>query len=293
MKEFRSIEADANKIRMLRAVFRGTFLLVEGISDRLFYDRLVNKLTCQIVPISGKPSSKNRVISVLQIFENESFYGVLAIVDADFDRIISPSYNSPNLLRTDTHDLETMLIQSVSLDKIVSEFVSENKIETFQYNLRQKLLTAAAKIGYLRLTSEEERLNLKFDNLTFSHFINEKTLELDEVKFIKEIQNKSNNYLLQDESFQQRLRNKKKNSYDPWQICCGHDLVAILSVGLRKVLRKIGESTISKEEIKPDSLERDLRLAYEFSYFCNTQLYKDIRKWENNNPSFQVLPNEI
>ncbi|MBP0021338.1 MAG: DUF4435 domain-containing protein [Cyanobacteria bacterium SBLK] len=293
MIEFRTVAADANKIRILRSTFSGTFLLVEGLSDRLFYKRFIEQSTCQIVTISGKPSSKQKVIAVLRIFEAENFRQILAIVDADFDRILPPSYNSPNLLRTDTRDLETLLLRSPALDKIVTEFVSEEKMAQFQDNLRTKLLEAGKLMGYLRLISEEETLNLKFDNLTFSKFVNEQTMKIDESKLIKAIQEKSTEYSLQKEEFQQKLKDKQKNNYDLWQLCCGHDLIAILSVGLRKVLRKVNESKVSREEIKPDSLERILRLAYEVRFFQDTQLYTDIQEWENINSPLQVLQHEI
>jgi Protein of unknown function (DUF4435) len=53
----------------------------------------------------------------LAILEQRGFQGVLAIVDADFDRLVPPTYQSLNLLLTDAHDLETMLIQSPALEK--------------------------------------------------------------------------------------------------------------------------------------------------------------------------------
>ncbi|MBO1348157.1 MAG: DUF4435 domain-containing protein [Hormoscilla sp. GUM202] len=99
MREFLSDDRDANKIRLLRSRFSGTFLLVEGSSDKIFYQRFVDKHACELVCVSGKPSSKLRVIAVLEILEKSSFQGVLAIVDADFDRLETSLHNSLNLLR--------------------------------------------------------------------------------------------------------------------------------------------------------------------------------------------------
>ncbi|GAB1539708.1 hypothetical protein NUACC21_23750 [Scytonema sp. NUACC21] len=102
------------------------------------------------------------------------------------------------------------------------------------------------------------------------------------------MKNKSQAFSLKDEYLQQRLMSQKNNSHDPWQVCCGHDLVELLSLGLRKA---IGSN--KSVDIEPNSLERNLRLAYEEVYFCRTNLYLDICAWESNNQPLRVLRNEV
>jgi hypothetical protein len=46
-------------------------------------------------------------------------------------------------------------------------------------------------------------------------------------------------------------------------------------------------------DVEPNSLERNLRLAYETVYFYKTQLYSEIRLWETNNQPFKVLQNDV
>ena len=46
---------------------------------------------------------------------------------------------SQNLLFTDTHDLETMLLNSPALEKVLSEHGSETKINNFAKDIRQTL----------------------------------------------------------------------------------------------------------------------------------------------------------
>lgn len=283
MRELLSVDRDANAIRLQRSSFSGTFLLVEGHSDKVFYERFTDKAACKLVIISGKPSSKLRVIAVLEILNKSSFQGVLAIVDADFDRLETLSYN-PNLLRTDSHDLETMLLNSFALDKVIAEFGSEEKIIKFGRDVRTVLLEACMSLGYLRWISQRDELNLTFNGITFSKFIDEQTLQINEFKLIQEVKNKSQAFSLQNEELQQRLTNEKSGNYDPWQVCCGHDLVEILSLGLRKA--------IGSFKVDRDSLERNLRLAYKEAYFYKTQIYLDIRIWETQNQPFKVLQND-
>jgi len=233
---------------------------------------------------SGKPSSKIRAIRILKILEKFNFQGILAIVDADFDHLEPLLDCSPNLLRTDGHDLETMLINSPAFDKVVAEFGSEDKINNFAQDVRTVLVAAAMSIGYLRWISQCEQLNLTFNNIKFSKFIDEATLQIDELKLITEVRNKSPSCSWQQEELKTWVINKKTDNHEPLQVCCGHDLVEILSLSLRKV---IGSNKAA--EVEPNMLERSLRLAYEEAYFCKTLLYSKICTWEANNQPFKVL----
>ncbi|MDB9451637.1 DUF4435 domain-containing protein [Dolichospermum circinale] len=284
MREFLTVDRVANQIRLRRSTYSGTFLLVEGSSDKTFYERFVDKLSCELVITAGKPSSKQRAITILEILEKSNFQGVLAIVDADFDRLQNIPDTSPNLLRTDTHDLETMLIKSSALEKVISEFGSEEKITQLNRDIREVLISVGVAIGYLRYISQHDELNLTFEGITFSKFIDEKNWQFNEVKLIQEIKNKSQAFYLKDEDLEKRLFTEKSNNQDPWQVCCGHDLVEILSLGLRKAI-----GTNKTVDVEANSLERNLRLAYEVAYFYKTQLYWKIRKWETNNQPFHVL----
>ena len=155
MREYISADREGpNAIRLRRSAFSGTFLLVEGSSDKVFYQRFIDKQQCKIVVVSGKPSSKYRVIKILEILDGSNFAGVLGIVDADCDRLNNIVHKSPNLLSTDTHDLETTLIKSQALDKVLFEFGSEAKIAKFGRDIRQTLTDAGIAVGYLRWISQ-------------------------------------------------------------------------------------------------------------------------------------------
>lgn len=285
MRDLLSVERVANQIRFRRSTYQGTFLLVEGNSDKIFYERFVDKSTCELVSTSGKPSSKFRAISILKILEEKSsFKGVLAIVDADFDRLSIPVDQNSNLLYTDAHDLEAMLINSPAFDKVVAEFGSKEKILQFNQDIRTAILESSVSLGYLLWISQCDELNLTFEGIRFSKFIDEKTLNIDELKLIQEVKNKSQAFSFKDGDLQQRLIEQKSDEHDPWQVCCGHGLVEILSLGLRKA---IGSNKAT--DVDPINLERNLRLAYEEIYFQDTQLYSLIRTWESNNQPFRVL----
>jgi hypothetical protein len=59
------------------------FLVVEGYTDKLVYGNFVNPKTCEFVISDGKEQALNTI----KILDNDKFTGVLAVVDADFDRL--------------------------------------------------------------------------------------------------------------------------------------------------------------------------------------------------------------
>jgi Protein of unknown function (DUF4435) len=284
VKDLLSIDREANAIRLRRSTFSGAFLFVEGDSDKTFYSRFIDAAKCSVVVISGKPSSKLRVIEVLKLLEADTFHGILAIVDADCDRLSTSFHQSPNLLRTDAHDLETMLFNSFALNKVITELGSEEKLAKFGREVSIALLEAATPIGYLRWISQCDGLNLCFEGISFSKFVDVQTLQIDQLNLIEEVRNKSQAFSIKIEDLQKRLIDQQSCYHDPWQICCGHDLTEILSLGLRKAI-----ASIKAIEVDPSQLERNLRLAYEESYFRETHLYGEICRWEARNEPFQVL----
>ena len=278
----------ANEIRMTRAQFRGTFLIVEGqTADFRVYKRLVDPKQTKIIPAHNK----DRALAALELLEDTNFLGVVAIVDADFWRLEKVEPTSPNLFITDTHDLETMLFESPSLEKLLDEFGSEQKIARFtesnKMGVRQALLIAAIPIGYLRWASQQDNLSLRFEGINFSEFIGSETLHIDVSKLIQEVKNKSRRQNLNENDLRDKIDELTDSKHSAWDICCGHDLVCILSFGLYRVL-----GSNQRSEVIPEVLEKFLRTGYESAYFLSTQLYQLLQEWETSNPPFRIFSTE-
>ena len=268
MKDLLTADREANTIRQQRELFTGYFLTVEGSTDRLFYRNLVDETQCRIVPTIAGNSRKKRAIDILTILEKSDFPGILAIVDADFDRLDSIVYPSQNLFLTDTHDSETMMLRSSALERILAEYGSEDKIAALSQEVRTLLLKAGILMGHLRWISQQDGLNLTFEGIKFSKFLDEKSLILDEIKLIKTVQDKSQDWSLEFD----RFAKQRCLDCDPWQVCCGHDLVEILAIGLQRVF-----GTVKKE---PEDLEKALRLTHRPQDFLETQLWQNLKEWE-------------
>ena len=280
MREQITPDRIANSIRLLRSAHEGVFLIVEGHSDKLIYERLVNKQEVRVTIASGK----NNAIKALSILEKENFRRVVAVIDADFSRIEQQIPDSNNLFLTDEHDLEMMLIKSAAFDKLLKERGSEEKIAAFSKDIRETLLKLGQEIGKLRLLSLRNELNLKFEGLNFSKFIDKKNLSIDIDKLIISIKNHSQKLSLDEQQIKQDLSVISDENHDPWQLCCGHDFISILAIALWKVL-----GTRNANDVKKEDWEREIRLAYELSYFYQTQIYQLMVNWQSNNHPYQIF----
>lgn len=140
----RSPDANANDIRMKRSQDSRTVLLVEGTTDERVFKKFVNPQNCKFVIADGKDNAK----LILQILEKDrKFNGFLAIVDSDFECIKNIKLENPNLLLTDSHDLETMIISSSAFERFIGEFGDMKKINAFCESLKDVLLERTLPIG--------------------------------------------------------------------------------------------------------------------------------------------------
>ena len=86
---------------MKRSDHQGSFLIVEGRDDRLFFQRFIEVGSCVIQVARNKQT----VCEVIRILEANQFSGVVGVIDADFDRIEGSDWQSENLIAYDANDL--------------------------------------------------------------------------------------------------------------------------------------------------------------------------------------------
>jgi hypothetical protein len=287
LREPGDVEAE---IRMMRQAFEGSILVVEGDDDSRFWKSRTHRDRCDIVIAYGKP---NILCSVPRL-DRKTCGGVLGVVDRDFDAMDGASLPSPNIVATDHHDLETMLICSPALDKILIELGSARKIRDFEqragHSVREALLERALPLGRLRWLSSRERLGLQFRKrgkdglrrIDHGKFVKRSTWVMDPQAMVKVVLNFSSRHDLDSQELMDQMATLP-SEHDPRQVCNGHDLIAILAIGLGGVLGSHKPSL--------DELERQLRLAHEWNHLEATALYREIRGWEARNPPYRVLEN--
>ena len=271
----RGPDAIANSIRMKRSHHPGCFLIVEGRDDRLFFEQFVD---CAVQVADGK----SNVVEVIDILDADSFPGAVGVIDADLDHVEGYSWQSRNLVVLDTYDLEALLIKSRALERVLVELGSSEKIAN-RHPL-DELIDAAVPIGCLRLHSRRSELTLKFDGMRYAKFVDGDSLQTDVRKLVREVKNRSQRSDLAYDDTVQEILSIRSTVNDPWLVCCGTDMVEILSIGLRRAL-----GTNNAGAVSPDELRRCLRLAYQWQELTDSQLGRDLREWSERNPGFRVL----
>lgn len=281
MKEHLNFHSIANAIRLKRTQLFGSFIIVEGDTDARFYKNFTQQEECRIEIAFNKENA----IKVLETLQVETVKGIIAIVDTDFDILEGKETKNPDLFLTDFHDLECLIFVSPALEKVLSEFGSEEKMRNFGKDIRELIFEIGTSIGCLRWISLSDELNLTFEDIDFGKFVKKDNLTFDLNNFITTVKNKSQRPDLDNLQLASQIKELVSSDYDKRQISCGKDLVEVLTIALQKVL-----GTKSKENpIDSERINQGLRLAYEFEFFTATELYNNVKEWENRNEPFKVF----
>ena len=267
------------EIKMDRMSHDGAFLIVEGKDDIRFWTQR-RHVDCELVDGEGKQN----VIGGVQRLDATSFAGVLGIVDSDYDTLNGISIESENLLLTDAHDLECLLCRSSALDKVLAEYGSRPKIERFENeagaDVRTGLLERALIFGRLRWAAVRCDPVIGLKKFRVPQFVDENTWTVNYEKLLRAALPDS-----PDDALAMKRRIDELPEADPWYVARGHDMVAILRIGLRRTLGEIRPNVGVKE------IGKALRLAMTPGDLQATKLWADMRTWETANHPYMVLAN--
>lgn len=281
MREFETADVLANRARMVTAIPGFTALLVEGGTDATFIEGFVNTHVCKVIDGNGRPI----VLGAMQRIRATRDRGILAVVDADFWHLDKACPRNPDILPTDTHDMETMLLRSVALERVLKDHAAATKVQALGREIRRALLDAALPLGHLRWLAEPTkwRLGLSFDNLDYQRFVNYRTLAVTVRDVVSEVLRRNPGCKKSFADLTVAVQNAMQGTHDPWQVCCGHDMTEVLALGMRRAL---GGSRNARTRASVEAL---LRRACDLALFRCTGLYAKIVVWELNNKPLQVL----
>ena len=264
---------------MTRMVHRGAFLVVEGKDDLRFW-RPRRHRDCELVEGEGK---KNVVEGVRRL-EQDDVTGVLGIVDDDYDSLRDVERGVENLVSTDAHDLECMLCRSSALDTVLGEFGSEPKLRAFEQqsavDVRTALLERTVVFGKVRWAAEMYELGIDRSAIRVERFVAEGTWSVDAPRLMESVAGGDPEGV---EALERCIA--ELPVADPWRIANGHDMVAVLKVGLRRVLGNL------PGDVGVEGIGRLLRAAMSREELRKTTLWTDVRLWEAANRGYWVLEN--
>ena len=279
------------------------FVITEGPYDLEVYARCFNSDACILLIANSKDNVCDIVTGICagnefsdaDRQENGSTPGgrhIIGIIDSDYFLFDGSKKERENIFRTDTHDLETMLVASDALDNVIEHIGKISLPQTFaqkaygslrQGDLRTALTRAGRYLGLAVYVNNKEGLKITFKHINckkrdvFSRFINAEALECDLKAMVQVIieKNAERGEEFVD-AFERMILDSGGYYFEyPWHICRGHDLICILvrDLNLRYTLR-------DGERIGGRDLERLLRHNYHAEYFAETDLCRQIREWE-------------
>ncbi|MDD2626084.1 MAG: DUF4435 domain-containing protein [Candidatus Methanomethylophilus sp.] len=262
----------ANEISMMRAAYRGTVLVVEGVTDSRLYAKYTDKDRVRIIIAHSKDNVKRAVTECQRRHDP----AVLGIADRDLDSMIGRRTDPPVFL-TDRHDMESMIICSSALDDVLTEYGDREALEKFEAKygpVREAVGRAACPVGLLMYISYRQGMNLSFKDLDHTEFVDGHSLSVDLSRLISQVYSQSMNQMYSKPAVADSVRSLMKQLKDPWDAVRGHDAVAVLAIGLRSAF-----GSYNAKGIREGELSGALRLTYDYEYFKKTMLYAATDAW--------------
>lgn len=266
----------ANEVRMRTLTHSGPFLLIEGDSDAKFFAHQFGEEAIALIPSFGWEN----VVQAIEILEGEQRRDVLGIIDLDYRGIIDDPPPSKNIVMTDTHSIETMMFASSAFYRVMKERASHEKVKNFpegMNGIRKRVIELGKPIGSLRFYSYKAGGCYSFDGMNLEKFVDKKTLSFSGGKFVAHLRGiHPKNTTISENIFQNAMTEAQyiEVFQNPYRLCCGHDLMEILAIGLKKIW-----GTHGSKEISGAFIEELFRLAYSKEEFRTSRLYSDIEAW--------------
>lgn len=253
------------------------FVVLEGWNDQYLFAPHLHAEHALLL-VAGSRELAEDAVRILN--DERGDLPVIAILDADFERFEGRNPPAPNIFWTDGHDAEVMMLQSPALEKVLRERGSPNKLLSFteDTNIRAQaravhaaLLARGRVLGALLLHNLRAELALSFKDLKLDRALEEKTWKMNEDKLINLVREKNPLHRLQNAALKVAITPILTRTDADDDLCRGHDLTTILAVGLGRVL--------GSERVDAQSLERELRLAFDTHCFQATALHVALVGW--------------
>jgi hypothetical protein len=221
---------------------------------------------------------KGNVLKALTNLQASRTKGVLAIVDGDSDHLDNSLSGNPDVITTETRDIEGLLLKSPGFEKVLNEHGIT--VQGSQIPRREDVLLAARTLGYIRWLAFRSGWSLDFKYLNFKSFIDAYGIKCDDSKLAAEIMNKNPGFAVAGTAIVTDALRLASPQHDPWQVANGHDMAKILAI---VIATRRGQNITSKE------IESNLRLAFANEHMMATKLFIAICNWQKTNKPFIVL----
>jgi hypothetical protein len=271
----------AQEVRLERRAHRGSFLLLEGISDLKRFDQFIDADRCSLVNCFGRDNA----IGAIQLLYDEGFLGALAVIDADFDRVLGGLPSHEGLIFSDAHDLDLDWARPALIDRYLKEYGDSRKYAgglAVAENIMAKIMEALKPISVAKLLNRRGHLSHKLSGIDISVCCDGYAVDLG--LFVDQIAAGPNLTPEQQRLVHAQITKASEMEYDLRQITNGHDFCAAVGVLLRSELGSRRDVHTWGSEI-----EASLRLLMSKEEFRSTLVFNEILSWQRENQPFRIL----
>ena len=272
---------------ILTRMTQKTFVMVEGNTDRALWTEYAAD-GCLLRPAKGK----DIIIDVLKTPFVCGLKGIAGIIDSDYWLITgADELGTDNLLYDDCcPDMESLLLKSDALRKVLRHSIDADDIQQlhdFADKLKKEAQRLAMEFGYFRLLNHLNDYGLRCNSIRFENVIDSNTLQLDEELVASKLAGEKPG--LTSEKLLKEV-DELKQAYPPEnaQLCRGKDVIAVMAITMPILFKSEFGDDLSAS-INERELSRNLRLAYEFSYFKDTSLFSCICDWQSQNRPYRII----
>lgn len=219
-------------------------LVVEGPDDKIALQGVVDEKVCDVEFLEGK----QKVFECLRRVNEEKRENIIGLVDSDYDRILKEagSPRPPSIVKylfmTDSHDMNTMIIASGALLKMLrsQDFSCNPEVVN---ELREQAVAITQQIGLVRCLSADKlhrnvRCNFKEDlrlNPPYvRNYIDIPGRKANLMALLAAVKRdlppakRAELYRFIIENYAAEVKSRYPKEDLPWQLCQGHDLFSVL-----------------------------------------------------------------
>ena len=249
-------------------------IVVEGEDDEKALKQFFNMKAVEFFCANNCQKVKN---SMYIVSKDEQLKDcVIGIKDADFDHINQIKHDIANLMITDTHDMETLMLTPKVCERICWETIKH------EYpNLSFDAMTSLKNLSYLRYYNDKMILNRKDSDKEGINFKGIKiadvaSLSVQDVLQNVEAKGNSNKTSFPDlDTMNQFISQNPIDDKDLTLFTNGHDLVS----AIRDILHSKDDAAKAYSD---KNIATMIRMSYSKEEFEKTKLYQDIDNWNNN-----------
>lgn len=284
IKSFIDGHSVAADVRMQRQIHRGSFALVEGVTDFRRFQKVIDDRNCCIIICY----SKKNVVEAIELLYDEGFAGAVGLADADFDRLLGREVMHEGLIFSAAHDFDLDMAQTRALSRYFDEVCDVSKLSSFggANGVLKHTLEALRPLSALRYVNQRFNLRYRLDNLELGTFYDGMSINVDAM-----IDSASTGKFA-DAIYKAKLKDYVQKhaaeDYDLLQFTSGHDVCAAIGISLRSHLGQRRPAQTLRSEI-----EMHLRLSIHKPDLDDIGLSLRITTWEAENRPYHILASPV